>query len=240
MLKNQINGINIYHFEELASTNRHAMAADAAHLDVILADRQSSGRGRLGRSFFSPDGGLYMSVVLEPENILCGLPFCTAAAAVATRDALMSFGIKGLSVKWVNDLLLDGRKVCGILTEAKTELGNISRVVVGIGINLKSIEFPEELRERAGAVGFEGDRLALAAEIAKRLSQYIGLDRCEIARAYEKSLTRLGERAEITDYADGQRRISGVLLGVDENCFLRLRLDDGTVRTLSSGEILSF
>lgn len=234
-----INNIKIFHYDTLPSTNRTALELDALHLSAVVADSQSGGRGRLGRSFFSPDGGLYMSVILEPRHIFCGLPFCTAAAALAVKSALEDFGVTGLSVKWVNDILLSGRKVCGILTEARTEKGEVGRVVVGIGINLKEPEcgFPEEIRQKAGTIGFEGDRLQLAAAIVKRLGEHLSFDARHIAELYESSLAYIGEVVTVTDYADGQKAISGRILGVDENCFLRFELPNGVVRHIYSGEI---
>ena len=239
MTEKNINGIKILHSELLDSTNKAAMAGEYAHLTAIVADRQSGGRGRLGRSFFSPDGGLYESIVLSPERILCGTGFCTAAAALAVKLSLERFGVCGLSVKWVNDLLRDGKKVCGILTEARTEGGEIERIVVGIGINLRAPDggFPEEIRDRAGAVDFEGDKLELAAEIARVLGEYISLSPEKIAELYSQNLALIGRDATVTDYADGQKKLCGTILGVDENCFLRLQLPTGEIRTVSSGEI---
>ena len=236
-----MNEIKIINVAVADSTNRIAMNAERAeHLTAIVADRQTGGRGRLGRSFFSPKGGLYMSVILCPKQVFCGTGFCTAAAALAAKDALEYFGVQELAVQWVNDLLKDGRKVAGILTEARSENGKISRIVVGIGVNLRAPDggFPEEIRDRAGDVGFEGDRLALAAKIAENLGNYVSKTAPEIAALYSKSLALIGKQATVTDYADGQKKLCGEILGVDENCFLCLKLDSGEVRHVSSGEII--
>ncbi len=241
MTEKRINGIKILHYVQADSTNRIALAlGEAEHLCTVVADSQNGGRGRLGRSFFSPDGGLYMSVVLDPSAIVCGLPFCTAAAALAVKAALCDFGVGGISVKWVNDLLMDGKKVCGILTEARTENGNVNRAVIGIGINLKRPDgdFPEEIRKKAGAIGFESDKLELAAAITARLGEYLNQDSARIATLYEKSLAFIGKTAEVTDYADGQKKLRGVILGVDENCYLKLALESGEIRRVCSGEII--
>ena len=105
--------INILHFPSLDSTNRFALDKETSeHLLTIVADSQTGGRGRLGRSFFSPESGLYMSVILDPENIKCSLSLCTSAAAVAVREALENIGICDVKIKWVNDLLLEGKKLC--------------------------------------------------------------------------------------------------------------------------------
>ena len=241
MTEKIINGVKIFHIEETASTNRIAMEKEnAEHLCCIVADRQSGGRGRLGRSFFSPSGGLYLSVIIDPEKLACGLSFCTAAAALAVKDALEKSGIRDLRVKWVNDILKNERKVCGILTEARSSNGRVVRVVVGIGINLKEPEegFPEEIKDRAGAVGFDGDKLTLAANIAKNLGALVKKESPEIAKKYSESLAMIGQLAEVSDYADGAKKLKGRILGVDENCFLRLETENG-IKTVSSGEICS-
>ncbi len=239
MIKKNINGIKILHFDELASTNKLALDSGGEHLTVVLADRQSGGRGRLGRSFFSPRGGLYMSVLLDSARINCGLSLLTAAAAVTVRDVLTEHGASGLFIKWVNDILMNGKKVCGILTEARTENGTVARVCVGIGINLTEPEggFPAELCERAAAIGYTGGREELAAAIAARLGELTAADGETVRKLYSERLCGIGGHAEVTDYADGQKKLSGVMLGVDEHCFLRLLTDDGEEKHIASGEI---
>jgi BirA family biotin operon repressor/biotin-[acetyl-CoA-carboxylase] ligase len=239
MKKLLINGIEIFDFEEAMSTNTLAREL-GTHLSVVLAERQSGGRGRLSRSFFSPSGGLYMSVVLEPERVGCGLGFCTAAAALAVRDALEAHGAGDLRVKWVNDLLLDGRKVCGILTEAVSGGGGISRVIVGIGVNLREPEggFPPEIADRAGYVTVDCDRHVLAADITSRLGAYVAREGSEIARLYGEAIDMIGRRVELCDYTRPGERIFATVLGVDENCFLRALDDSGEEIKVSSGEIV--
>ena len=232
--------ISLIHFPELDSTNRFALEyGRPQHLLTVIADRQTCGRGRMGRSFFSPESGLYMSVILEPDKIKCPLALCTPAAALAVRRVLNSEGIEEIKIKWVNDLLLDGKKVCGILTQAQSENGKISRIIVGIGINLCKGEqdFPEDIRDKAGWLGFRGDKLSLAQRIAEELGRYICSDAADICREYNSHLAFVGEKATVTDYADGNRSVSGIILGADENCFLKIRTDDGTQRRISSGEI---
>lgn len=239
MKKLLINGIEIFDFAEALSTNILAREL-GGHLSAVLAERQSGGRGRMSRSFFSPEGGLYMSVVLDPELVSCGLGFCTAAAALAVRDALEAHGVRNLRVKWVNDLLLDGRKVCGILTEAVSGGGGISRVIVGIGVNLCEPEggFPPEIADRAGYVTVDCDRRMLAADIAARLGAYAEREGSEIARLYGEAIDMIGRRVELSDYTRPGERIFATVLGVDENCFLRARDDSGEEIRVSSGEII--
>ena len=235
-----IKSIHIQHHEVLVSTNRTAMEHTCPiHGLTVVADRQDGGRGRMGRDFYSYEGGLYMSVVLEPERIRIAPHLITPAAAIAVFEVLGKNGATGLSVKWVNDILKDGKKVCGILTEARTAEEGLSRIVVGIGINLAAHkDFPSALQSKAESLDFGGDKLELAADITKTLLAYLTTSPSRIAAEYMKHLAFLGKTAEVTDYAAQNARITGTVLGVTEDCFLRLRLQDGSERVLSSGEIL--
>ncbi len=234
-----IEKTKILHYESAASTNSLASENKLLnHGDVVLADSQNGGRGRMGRSFFSPTGGLYMSVVLDPAKIDCTLALCTAAAAVAVKDALEDVGIPNLKIKWVNDILKDGKKVVGILTEAVSYGVKVDRVVVGIGINLKEPEggFPEEIKDRAGSVGYGGDKSELAASIAEKLIEYVRKSREEILGLYGASLGMIGEYVTAKDYTRPDEIFTGRVLGIDENCFLKLQTDNEVIH-LCSGEI---
>lgn len=232
--------ISVLHFPVLDSTNRFALEIkDFSHLTTVVADSQTAGRGRMGRSFFSPENGLYMSVILQPERIKCPLSLCTPGAALAVRQALENEGIRGIKIKWVNDLLLNGKKVCGILTQSQTENGKISKIVIGIGINLceGEYDFPEDIKGRADWIGFHGDKLNLAKNIAAELNRYICSDNSDICTEYNSYLAYIGESTTVTDYADHNRKVSGTVLGADENCFLKIKTEDGNERLISSGEI---
>lgn len=230
--------IKIIHFCEIDSTNTEAMKReDLAHLSVVSADRQSRGRGRFGRSFFSPDGGLYMSVVLDPEKVKCGLGFCTAAAALAVKKAVQSVCKTETELKWVNDLLVNGKKICGILTEAKTEKGQISRIVVGIGINLIKQDFPNEIKHKATAIGYTGDKTELILEIVQNLKKYTETQNADIVKLYADELSYVGKHVTVTDYSIPDTKIFGTVIGVDENCFIKIQKDNGEIVTVSSGEI---
>lgn len=138
---------------------------------TVVAGEQTCGRGRMGRSFLSPKGGLYMSVLLKPEKDNFSL--ITAAAAVAVSDVLKErFGVE-CGIKWVNDLLLDGKKVCGILAESVFDTnGSPKTVILGIGIDMAYPEdgFPDEIKDIAGALGVNltaDEKLDLAEEISR-------------------------------------------------------------------------
>lgn len=173
--------VKVQVFREIASTSlamkQMALESRLPHGSMVIANEQTKGKGRKGRDFYSPkDSGLYLSVLLYPDKTVRESLELTAEAAVAVCRAVEKCCKISLKIKWVNDLYLEEKKVCGILTEAVTDLetGDIEFVVVGIGLNLKSPEegFPEEIRQKAGVVlpaGEAADRNQLAATIVNEL-----------------------------------------------------------------------
>ena len=140
---------------EVDSTNTRlkAIADHAADGTVIAAGRQSGGRGRLGRSFASPEGGVYLSILLAPTADLSRCLTLTPTAAVAVRRAIKRCCGISAYIKWPNDLQLRGKKLCGILTEAVSADGEV-KIIIGIGVNLntRAEDFPPELRDSACSV----------------------------------------------------------------------------------------
>ena len=230
-------------YPELDSTNRTAKElalAGAAHGTAVIAQTQTGGRGRYTRSFFSPPGGLYMSVVLLPERLhFSQLTAVTAFAANAVSDAVFAVTGRMPGIKWVNDLMLDGRKICGILTEAVTDLesGTPGWIVLGIGVNVAAMQFPAELRGIAGALCPDGDspgaRSRLAAEILKKLLTPPPQE-AEIFRTYRSRLTVLGRQVTVIQ---SDRTFSAAAEDLDDAGHLLVRTADGTLHTLCSGEI---
>lgn len=231
----------------VTSTNTYAkeLAANgAAHGTAVLAETQTAGKGRSGRSFFSPGGtGLYMSVVLRPGVHTADSQFFTAAAAVAVAEAIR--GLYGIDakIKWVNDILVNGRKVCGILSEGSFSLenGKMDYVVVGIGINLSTRAYPPELSEKAASLSeFSEARLPrakLAGEVLKRLDACIRPEALpQVLSAYKELSAVVGRRA-VLSVAGGNETVE--ILDIDEEARLVVKTASG-VRTLNSGEILSF
>lgn len=243
--------------DELPSTNTamKALALDGKEaFSVLLARRQTAGRGRLGRSFFSPDTGLYMSVLFRPSALPIGEALSlTTMAAVAVSEALGDFCADAdIRIKWVNDLYLGDKKICGILTEAATDLetGCLSYAVLGIGINLLPPlnDFPLEIRDVAGALcarkeGQTVDGNRIAALILDRLYAYYSL------LSYKNGMAMLREKYRKRSLLDGRRvlvckkaslggeEVPATALFVDENMGLRVRYDDGNEETLTSGEV---
>ena len=168
--------LNIDVYNELDSTNNEAKRrlGNGDHRDIlILADHQTGGRGRMGHTFFSPAGtGIYMTLSLELGKTLYHPERITLAAAVAVVRALSPWLDEDPGLKWVNDIFYKGKKVAGILSEAVTDLetGLIQHVIVGIGLNIRPMEFPEELKDIAGSFGLASpSRNELIARITNEL-----------------------------------------------------------------------
>ena len=226
-------------YSELLSTNtKAAELCEFSHLECIVAERQTSGRGRMGRSFYSEGGGLYMSVLLDPSRVKCTLPLVTFAAAVSLREALASLGFE-VGIKWVNDILYSGKKVAGILTEAKTKEVGIERIIVGIGVNLIAPEggFPDEIKNKATALGYFGDKDELTVLVISRLEENISKSPDELMELYRENMLMTGEKAEVSDYRSGERKRVTVL-GVENDGSLVCKDEEGNALCLVSGEVL--
>ncbi len=229
------------------STNllvRRAAAEGAAEGSVLLAGSQSAGRGRLGRSFFSPEGsGLYMSLLLRPALPAENAVLLTAAAAVAVCEAIQAVTGKQAGIKWVNDIFLDGKKVCGILTEAAfaPDSTDLAWAVVGIGVNVYAPAggFPPELADIAGAVcpsPVPGLRDALAGEILRRFWQYYtALPERDFLPQYQSRSIVLGRQVLLQ--AAGKPDVPAKALAIDDSCRLVVQLPDGSTRAVATGEI---
>ena len=224
-----MNKINILTFDSIDSTSTYAKKnANMLPLpSLIIANHQTSGRGRHGNSFYSPEQtGLYMTVIFEsPES--CDL--LTPKAAVTVCEVLEGYGISP-KIKWVNDLFYNSKKVCGILAERFIVNGK-TIVSVGIGINLKTEIFPDEL-PMAGSINLECDKTKLAEEIA--LGLISDASSKKILSAYKERLFVLGK--EITFIKNGNLS-SAIAVDINESCNLIVKLSDGSYDTLSSGEI---
>ncbi len=239
-------GIGLHVRRETRSTNDDAKALAAAGADawtIAAADTQTAGRGRYERAFYSPPGsGLYMSVLLRPALAAAETGLLTVCAAVAVAEAIEELSGKRADIKWVNDIYMAGKKVCGILTEAAfdVESGRLSYAVVGIGVNVKHCSFPPELCNIAGSVFAEGEyppegRARLAAAIVGRLRYHVEhLAERSFLEEYRRRCFLIGMRVHVSA---GRTKADADVLGLDDNCFLIVRFDDGSVRSLSAGEV---
>lgn len=231
------------------STNRclKTLANDGAPSGtVVVADEQTNGRGRRGRSFVSPKGkGIYLSYLLRIESAPADSTSLTAWAAASAASAIETVCGAEPEIKWVNDLLLSGKKLCGILTElsVESESNLIDYVVVGIGVNVneKAEDFPPELRDIAislrQVLGREQPRAALCAELIRRFDRLL----CDWPQEKERYLQEYRRREKtagraISVISAGAER-SAAALAIEPDFSLRVRFADGTEESLKSGEI---
>ena len=237
----------ILRFDSLPSTNTEA--ARQASLGAreglcVVAREQTAGRGRRERAWASPkDAGLYFSVVLRPRTDAREWPLITLAAAVAVRDALEEACALRADIKWPNDLLASGRKLCGILAE--TAEGAAGRaVVLGIGLNLTNRAFPAEILEAATSVEEQTGRANDPERLLAALTR-------QLARRYEELHARGGASLILcawearSTYAHGRRvrvalageTFGGVTRGLEPDGALRVETDDGRVRVVRAGDV---
>ncbi len=236
--KYRSNSIEVH--RTVTSTNTEAKEAalrGISHGAIIAADGQTEGRGRFGKRFYSPEGtGLYMSVILKPCKPLSDCTDITMSAAVALTESIEKIcGIK-TGIKWVNDIFYRGRKVSGILTEAISdfESGMAETVIVGMGINITTESFPEEISGLAGSLGVFAERNRLCAEIAARLLDYAECgSHAEMLKKYRERSLVLGK--EIT-YLNRGITQKGRAAEIDESGCLVVETDSGR-ETLRAGEI---
>ncbi|WP_027407365.1 biotin--[acetyl-CoA-carboxylase] ligase [Anaerovibrio sp. RM50] len=178
-LGNKIIATNIVAFEEISSTNTEAKrlaAQGSPDGTIVVAESQNTGKGRLDRSFFCPKGGIWFSVILKPDFLPQEAPKCTLMAAVAIAEAMQNVGLKA-GIKWPNDILYQGRKLVGILTEMSAEIDRINYVVIGMGINaiIAAETFPKDIKDKAGSMSMflgEFDRVAFFQEVLRRLEAH--------------------------------------------------------------------
>lgn len=243
-----INKEKIHIFETLDSTNNKAkdMALKGAlHGTVVIAEAQTAGKGRLGRSFVSPQGsGIYMSMVLRIGSDISKAVLITTAAAVSVCKAVRSVTGVDAGIKWVNDIYLNSRKICGILAEAVTNVktGELDSVVVGIGVNFCSIDkssYPDDVLERItwlyDGTEAETTRSRLAAAIIDEvIVQCSSLTDRSFIDYYKKHAIMLDKDVICIR---GNERWQAHTVDIDDNGGLRVRGTDGKLQTLSSGEI---
>jgi len=239
---------SILYFDTIDSTNTKAKqlaAQGAPHGTVLIADSQTVGRGRLGRSFHSPAGkGIYLSVILRPQCHASALMHLTCATGVAMCDAVESAcGIRP-GIKWTNDLVFGNRKLGGILTELSLDpTGNAAYAVVGIGINCSQSEadFPEDIRAIATSLqmqtGNTVDRSRVIAAMLvalEEMSRILLPQKAQIMEQYRLDCITVGQEISVLT---GERVRHGTAVSVDDEGALLVRFSDGHTEAVSSGEV---
>lgn len=240
------DSVRIEVFDCVDSTNNvvRQLAGDgAAEGTVVIAQRQTGGKGRLGRSFFSPSGtGLYLSMLLRPKMQVGQAVRITTCAALAVCEAVEKATGKSCDIKWVNDVYFDGRKICGILTEASLSMenGGIDYAVLGIGVNVYEPQggFPNELKGVAGAVcqsrTAELKNKLAGGIISSFMRYYADIDKGAFRDDYSKRLMWKGEDIYIIS---GESKTPCRVVDVDDECRLQVVYENGERGIISSGEI---
>lgn len=236
-------GLRVLPYDTLPSTNTaltELARGGAEEGTVVLADGQTAGRGRMGRSFLSPVGGLYMSLLLRPQDAVTDALRLTAMAAVSAAEAIGSVSGRRVGIKWVNDLLIDGRKVCGILAEGRVKNAALEYAVLGFGVNILPPPggFPAELEDIAGCVYASGDarslRDATAAAILDRFLAYYHGERGGWLDEYRARSVLIGREVDVIQNGGS---VPARALSIADDLSLNVRLPDGSLRALRSGEV---
>jgi BirA family biotin operon repressor/biotin-[acetyl-CoA-carboxylase] ligase len=251
LLRRQLSGSpfgkKILHFFKVDSTNRVAMELgqqDEPHGSVVIAEEQSAGRGRTGRAWHSEkSSGIYMSILLRPQLTPVQAPALTLAAGLAVRDAVAAQCGVEPDLRWPNDLILNGKKLCGILTEMYAEPDRIRYVVVGVGLNVNHTKMPAEIAGIASSLRIETgkvqSRLELTARLLRQFETYYNQLLSEgaapiVARFSAVSSYARGRRIRVTT---GRETFTCTTAGLDPSGLLRVKRDDGRVETLLAADI---
>lgn len=213
---------------------------------VIISEEQTEGRGRFGRKFYSPKGtGIYMSILLRPQMHASKAFLITAATAVAVAEAIEAVSNKEAKIKWVNDIYCNNKKVCGILTEASFdfESGITDYAVLGIGINviIPKEGFAEEIKDIASGI-FE-DEISASTDIRSKLiaevlegfwNYYKHIEDKSFLESYKSRSLLINKEVNILSSKSSDK---ATVLEIDDECRLKVKMEDGTIKLLSSGEV---
>ena len=220
------------HFETIDSTNTYARqnAENLSTPSLITADCQTAGRGRTGKSFYSPAGsGIYFTLLFEADK---NFDLITPAAAVCVCRAIKKFTGKDAKIKWVNDIFLDGKKVCGILTE-RFKAKDKELTATGIGVNITTSDFPDDL-QNAGSLGLDFNHIEFAKFTAGMLLEINkNFERTSVITEYRAGLFIIGKEIE---FLQNGKIIKGTAVDINDSCNLITKTSEGLV-TLSSGEV---
>lgn len=210
---------------------------------VVVTEKQTAGRGRRGKSWVSPEGNCYFSMLLRPDVRMDRAPVITLIAAMAMAKAIRETVKLDTQIKWPNDVIADGKKLCGILTESSTDLEYIHYVVVGIGVNCNQVEFPEELRNMAASIcqltGQKVNRARLLAVFFDCFEEYYDIflqteDLSRLSDEYNGLLINRGKEVKLVE-KNGERILTAI--GVDDMGGLIVENSDGNRETIISGEV---
>ena len=231
------------HLDETDSTNSYAKLHDFTENTLITADSQTSGRGRSGKSWESPKGcGIYMSIVLFPNvkaaeimqiTLVCGIAVCEVLGEICNTD---------FKIKWPNDIVFNGKKVCGILTECVCDGENVKKAICGIGINVNTPDFPEDIKNTATSLflicGKKFDRNEISEKISDRFGEYYSMltgkrEMPLITERYKRLCVNIGREVVTT----GKQQICGTATDISESGELIITDKNGKNLAVNSGEV---
>ena len=248
-LNTKFIGKNLYVYKEVASTNTVAKFLSMNNIEngsVVISERQTKAKGRSGKSWESPLGGIWLSIILNPNVDYSKLPLITLATGVAVAKTLERVGIENPEIKWPNDIIINDKKVCGILTEAVTKFNTIENVIIGVGIdaNLNLADFPEELQDgtttlqiELGRAGNENLLIGMFLEEFEKIANLFIEEKYEdILKEWRKRSYTIGKIVEVREpfntYYDAY------VLGIGKEGALVVEKIDGTLEKIISGECI--
>lgn len=240
-------GQTIYYFDQIDSTNIRAKQLGeegAPHGTLIVAGQQNAGRGRRGRTWESPPGvSIYMSIVLRPEMAPVKAPMLTLVMALSAADSLKECTGLDVQIKWPNDIVLNGKKLVGILTEMSTEMDYINHVVIGVGINVNTERLPEELKEKATSLRLETGRIIRRSEIIASIMKefeknyQLFIETQGLGQMQEKYNSLLINREKEVRILGVKEGYAAYTLGINEKGELLVRRDNGEIEAVLAGEV---
>ena len=248
-LNTEYIGKKLFVYNEVSSTNtvaRFLSMNNAENGSVIISEKQTHARGRSGKSWEAPLGGVWLSIILQPNVDHSRLPLITLATGVAVAKTLEKIGVENPEIKWPNDIMINDKKVCGILTEAVTKFNTIESVIVGVGIdaNLNIEEFPEELqsgtttlKDELGKKGDENLLIRLFLEEFERTNEILnhgGYE--EILKEWRKRSYTIGKIVEVREPFN--KYYDGYVVGIGKEGALIVEKIDGTLEKVISGECI--
>jgi BirA family transcriptional regulator, biotin operon repressor / biotin---[acetyl-CoA-carboxylase] ligase len=251
-LRTRIIGRSLYHFYDVDSTNSFAarLIAHGRKIHegtVIIAESQSAGRGRLGRTWHSePEAGIYFSMILFPKTPPSLAPLFTLGTAVAMHNAIERYSAMDIDIKWPNDLLIGRKKFCGILSEIQAEVDLVKTMIIGVGVNANHERLPGDIADRATSLRIASGRIQSRLEILSEFIEefeniYMDFER-KGPRGIIDQWTRFssfanGRKIEIHD---GVRKIAGISRGLNPLGALRIEQKSGRIEEVYSGDVVAW
>ena len=237
VISSMLPGTAVVVYDITDSTNTRAieLAKSVKGNILVTAEGQTSGKGRQGKSFYSPAGsGVYFSIVIRPDGRLSDVVFVTSAVAVAVAKTIEEMTDLDPKIKWVNDIYVSGKKVCGILVQSIVKNGKVDGLCIGIGVNISTTDFPDDVGTRAGSLGEEIDRNIFVAKVTEKMIAFADdIDDRTYLDYYRKKSCVIGK--EIKYYENNIEHFAKAI-EIDDNANLIVS-ENGETKNLSSGEI---